>query len=92
MKTILGKFIEIQIEQNDLLKDIAREENLLQFWTASAERSSHLRDSHHHPWDPSIAVKEQQTITQELSGLHHRYKKNQERLEELRKQIFAAVL
>lgn len=37
VRALFGQFLEIQMRQNDLLREIASKENDLQFWKASVE-------------------------------------------------------
>ena len=92
MKAILGEFMEIQAAQNNLLRDIAHEENMRQFWMASVEHGTHVRDFHNRSWDPQFATDGLYKVEQKLIDLNGRYGQNQARLEGLRKQLFAAVL
>lgn len=91
VKTLFGQFLEIQIGQNNAIREIAGKDIALQFWKNSIELSSHMRDCHGSPWDSSAAVKEHGSIIHELFLLNQQYEQNQKRMEELRKQLFAEV-
>jgi hypothetical protein len=92
MKAILGQILEIQVEQNEIIRSIANEEKQHQFWTTSIEHSSHLRDHHGCPWDTELTIMEQRTAAKKIDKLNQKYKQNNERLKQLQQQLFAAVL
>lgn len=88
-KVLFVRFLEIQMQQNELMNEIASKNNLLQFWTHSVELSIHRRDCHNHFWDASISANAQKKLHEELELLYKQYKQNQEQLEAIRQQVFA---
>lgn len=89
VRALFGRFLEIQKEQNEIMKELASAENSQQFWIASITHSAHMRDCHSRHWDPGIAVEEQKKVTSEIADLDQKFRENQERLRLLHKQLFA---